>query len=285
MINKKDIKNKKNSIKYIYKITKSMEIISILKYKYLYKKIKNNNKYIKIISKLINNVYFDNNIFIKENNNNFKNILYIVISTNQGLCGNLNTNLHNKIILDIKYNFFLKKKIYLFLWGKKNSLLLKNLKKLNIKFDLYKNKIYSYNILNYFKHNILNNIINFYISYPDSVIFIASNIFKKNKYIIDINQLLPIIKYNNTINIVNYIYEDNKNILHNDLLLTYIKSKINSYILNNIICEYFTRILVMKSASLNSENLFKKLDLTYNKVRQFNITKEIVELISNFNIL
>ncbi len=284
MINKKNIKNKKNSIKHIHKITKSMEMISISKYKVLNKKIINNNIYINNFFTLINSINY-NNCFLVKKNEYIKNILYIVVSTNQGLCGNINTNIYKEIILNITNNSFLNKHIYLFLWGKKNFLLINKLKKLNIKFKILKKKIFSYNILNYDKNNILSNIINFYKKKHNTIIFIVYNLFKQSKYITQINQLLPIINNRNTINRVSYLYEDNKDILYNDLLFTYINSKINNCILNNIVCEYFSRILVMKNASLNTENLFKKLDLEYNKVRQFSITKEILELTSNINIL
>ncbi len=280
MINKKDLKNKKNSIKYIYKITKSMEIISILKCKFFSNKIINNNKYLNLIYKLINNIsYLNHNLINKRKH--IKNILYIVISTNQGLCSNINLNLYKEIILNIKKNFFFQKKIYFFLLGKKNFLLVKKLKQLGIKFKILWKKIFLYNISNYNTKNLTTKIINFYLKDNNTIIFIANNKFIQNKYIIKIKQLLPIILKKKEQKI-NYLYENNKNKFINNLLFTYVNSKINNCLLNNIISEYFSRILVMRNASLNSENLFKKLDLMYNKIRQFNITKEITELISSF---
>ncbi len=283
MINKKDLKNKKNSIKYINKITKSMEMISISKYKFFSKNIVNNNKYINNILKLINNIDFGNNIFFKKNKD-IKNILYIVISTNQGLCSNININLYKKIILNIKKKKNNKKKIYFFLLGNKNFLLLNILKKFNIHFKIFKENIFSYNINNYYKNNITDKIINFYKKKNNITIFVSFNIFKEKKYIAKIDQLLPIYLDKQKNDKIYYLYESNKYIFHDNLLFTYISSKINNCLLNNIVSEYYSRVLVMKNASLNSENLFKKLDLIYNKIRQFNITKEIIELISNFNI-
>ncbi len=282
MINKKNLKNKKNSIKYIYKITKSMEMISLSKYKFFNNKIKNSNKYVNLIYKLINNIHFiDNNLISKKICT--KRILYIVISTNQGLCSNVNINLYKKIILDIKKKIFLKNKIYFFLLGKKNFLLIKKLKKINIKFKIFKKNIFLYDISNCKINGITNQIINFYKKNDNTTIFIVNNKFKNKKYKVKIKQLLPILFKKKDIK-VNYLYESNKNKFYNNLLFTYINSKISNCLLNNIVSEYFSRILVMKNASLNSENLFKKLDLMYNKIRQFNITKEITELISNFNI-
>ncbi len=282
MINKKNLRNKKNSIKYIYKITKSMEMISLSKYKFLNDKIENSNKYINLIYDLINNIYCIDNNLVEEKIYK-ENILYIVISTNQGLCSNININLYKKIILDIKKKIFFKKKIYFLLLGKKKVLLIKKLKKINIKFKIFKKNIFLYNVSNYKINNITNEIINFYKKNNNTRIFVANNKFKNKKYKAEIKQLLPIL-FKKKSSKINYLYESNKNKFYNNLLFTYISSKISNCLLNNMVSEYFSRILVMKNASLNSENLFKKLDLMYNKIRQFNITKEITELISNFNI-
>ncbi len=280
MINKKDLKNKKKSIKYIHKITKSMEMISISKCKFFSDKILNNDKYLDLIYKLVNNIENINHIYIKKEKN-IKYILYIVISTNQGLCSNINTNLYKEIILNIKKNFFFKKKIYFFLLGKKNFLLVKKLKQLNIKFKIWKKNIFLYDISNYNTNNLTKKIIKFYKKKNNILIFIANNNFIKNKYVAKIKRLLPI-SLKKKKEKINYLYENNKNKFINNLLFTYINSKISNCLLNNIVSEYFSRVLVMKNASLNSENLFKKLDLMYNKIRQFNITKEITELISSF---
>ncbi len=283
MINKNNLKVRKNSIKNVYKITKSMEMISIYKYKLIYKKLYYNIIYNNILNQILNrfDIYLlnQNNIFFyKFNNNNINNILYLVISSDQGLCGSLNLNLYKKIIYHIKKNNFIFKKIYFFLIGKKTNFFLNILKKNNIIFKvLYKKKLYK--ILNDINKEITNKIINFF-KINNSIVFIVNNILLSNNNKINIDQLLPI----NTLNKYNkfsYLYETNNEILINELIYEHINSKINNCILNNMVSEYFNRIKITKNASINSENLFNKLNLIYNKLRQFCITKEIIELISN----
>ncbi len=282
MINKKNLKIKINSIKYVYKITKSMEMISISKYRYLYKKFIVNNYYLNYIYNILNNVFINNKrFFFIQNKKNIDNIFYLVVSTDQGLCGNLNTNLFNELVKNIKKNFFFKKNIYLILLGKKSYLLIDILKKKKIKFILLK-YYYINKILNNLNNKITKKIIFFYKKNVNTKIFIVSNILNNKKIIWNIDQLLPI-KLNKNINRVNYLYENSKNIIIDEILFNYINNKIFNFILNNMVSEYSSRILVMKNASINSENLFKKLDLTYNKLRQFIITREIIELVSSLN--
>ncbi len=286
MINKKNLKNKINIIKYAFKITKSIETISISKLKNLEIKLNNNNLYNNFFLKIINNInninynnYYFNNIL------KFDKILYLVIFTDQGLCGNLNINLFNKIKYDIFNKNYIKKKIYIFLLGNKSNYLTKYFINLNLNI-----KIINYNISNEILLNnntkiiyIVKKIINFY-KLNKSKIYIVFNILKKFKNIILINKLLPIRlikKYNN----INYIYENINYINIKNIIYKYIESIIFNSILNNLISENFFRIIIMKNASKNSENLFNNLNIIYNKIRQFNITKEIIELVSNLDIL
>ncbi len=281
MINKINLKNKKNSINYIYKIIKSMEIISIFKYRNLLKKRKYNDLYIKIFMNLLNNInLYESSYFLNIKNKNIKNILYIVISTDQGLCGNLNFNLYKNIINHINKNKFYKKKIYFYLLGKKNKFFLKILKDNKINFYIYEN-IFLFKIMNVSNKFIFNKILNFYKKKKNSIIFIIGNYMNyKNKNVLYINQLLPIILNNKKINKINYIYEYNKKNIIKKIIFEYINSKIYNCIINNMISEYSIRVFIVRNASLNSKNLLKKINLIYNKLRQFNITKEIIELIS-----
>ncbi len=287
MVNKKYLKNKINIIKYAFKITKSIETISISKLKNLEIKLINNNIYSNFFLKIIKNInLFDSNFFYFDNNLSSNKIFYLIIFTDQGLCGNLNINLFNKIKLDIinkKYNY--NKKIYFFLIGNKSNFLIKYFFNLN-----YKIKIINYNISNEKLFNdkvklkfLIKKIIKIF-NINKSNIYIVFNLLKKFKVFVIINKILPII-INKKKNKINYIYENINYLNIKNIFYKYIESIIFNSILNNLISENFSRIIIMKNASKNSENLYNKLNIVYNKLRQFNITKEIIELVSNLDIL
>lgn len=76
-----------------------------------------------------------------------------------------------------------------------------------------------------------------------------------------------------------YIYEpEAKNVL-DGLLLRYIESIIYQGLVENNACEQAARMVAMKSASDNAGNLIDELQLVYNKARQAAITQEISEIV------
>ncbi len=288
MINKKYLKNRKNIIKYSYKVTKSMEMVSILKLKSLENKLLVNNFYNKFILNLLNNINFNKyNDFYIRNNIIFNKILFILVFTDQGLCGNLNINLFNNFIYFIKKKKFINKKIYLVLVGKISQLFIKNFNRLKLKFIFISKKLFINNLLNdnFYLNKLIKKLLKIYNFNLDIKYYIIYNLFKNNNINIKIIKLLPIKSLNKCILNKNYVYNNNSFLIDNKIFLKYVESIIYNSLLNNLVSENFSRILVMKSASKNSENLYNKLNLMYNKLRQFDITNELIELVSSLNTL
>lgn len=63
---------------------------------------------------------------------------------------------------------------------------------------------------------------------------------------------------------------------------SFIKLNVLVVLSESIISEQSSRFLSMDSSTRNAENLLKKMNLEYNKIRQTKITKELTELISSF---
>jgi len=77
-----------------------------------------------------------------------------------------------------------------------------------------------------------------------------------------------------------YLYEpDAKNVLDN-LLTRYIESLIYQGVVENVACEQAARMVAMKSATDNAGELIDELKLIYNKARQASITQELSEIVS-----
>ncbi|ESQ13428.1 MAG TPA: F0F1 ATP synthase subunit gamma [Chromatiaceae bacterium] len=77
-----------------------------------------------------------------------------------------------------------------------------------------------------------------------------------------------------------YIYEPDARIVLDNLLLRYIESLVYQAVVENGACEQAARMVAMKSASDNAGNLIDELQLVYNKARQAAITQEISEIVS-----
>ena len=77
-----------------------------------------------------------------------------------------------------------------------------------------------------------------------------------------------------------YLYEpDAKNVL-DDLLTRYIESLIYQGVVENVACEQAARMVAMKSATDNAGDLIDELKLIYNKARQTSITQELSEIVA-----
>ena len=76
-----------------------------------------------------------------------------------------------------------------------------------------------------------------------------------------------------------YIYEPEAQRILDGLLMRYIESQVYQGSVENVACEMAARMVAMKSASDNAGNLISDLQLVYNKARQAAITKELAEIV------
>lgn len=76
-----------------------------------------------------------------------------------------------------------------------------------------------------------------------------------------------------------YLYEPSAEVLLDDFLTRYIESIVYQATLENVASEHAARMVAMKAASDNASNLIDDLKLAYNKARQAAITQEISEIV------
>ena len=77
-----------------------------------------------------------------------------------------------------------------------------------------------------------------------------------------------------------YIYEPNAQSVIDELLVRYVEALIYQSVAENIASEQSARMVAMKSASDNAGNVISELKLVYNKTRQAAITKELSEIVA-----
>ena len=76
-----------------------------------------------------------------------------------------------------------------------------------------------------------------------------------------------------------YIYEPEAKALLDGVLTRYMESQVYQAVIENVACEMAARMVAMKSASDNAGKLIKELQLIYNKARQAAITQELAEIV------
>jgi F-type H+-transporting ATPase subunit gamma len=94
-------------------------------------------------------------------------------------------------------------------------------------------------------------------------------------------QLLPIepVKDDNLLSHWDYLYEPDAKQLIDTVLQRYVESQVYQAVIENVACEQSARMVAMKSASDNAGKIISKLQISYNKARQANITKELSEIV------
>ncbi len=76
-----------------------------------------------------------------------------------------------------------------------------------------------------------------------------------------------------------YVYEPEAQPVIDNLLLRYVEALIYQAVAENMASEQSARMVAMKSASDNAKNVINELKLVYNKARQAAITKELSEIV------
>jgi F-type H+-transporting ATPase subunit gamma len=76
-----------------------------------------------------------------------------------------------------------------------------------------------------------------------------------------------------------YLYEPDAKVVVDNVLRRYIEALIYQAVVENIASEQSARMVAMKSASDNAGSVIDELTLIYNKTRQASITKELSEIV------
>lgn len=281
MASGKEIKGKIGSIKNTQKITSAMEMVAASKMKKAQERMSSGRPYAESMKKVIGHIANGNldykHPFLEERE--LKNVGFIVISTDRGLCGGLNTNEFKVVSERIRHYQKEEKGLFFAALGSKavsffsrfggkvmaaesglgdKPSLSSVIGTVRVMLDAYENgeldKIYLVN----------NHFVNTMTQEPV------------------INQLLPLPKDEETqrAHSWDYIYEPNAEEIIDALLARYIETVVYQAVVENIASEQAARMVAMKAATDNAGNLIDDLQLIYNKARQAAITQEISEIVS-----
>ena len=94
------------------------------------------------------------------------------------------------------------------------------------------------------------------------------------------DELLPITPHEDTAGIPGnqFIFEPNAGAVLEQLLPRYVATRIFQAVLESKASEESSRMVAMRNATDNAEDLIQDYTLAYNKVRQANITREMIEI-------
>jgi F-type H+-transporting ATPase subunit gamma len=103
----------------------------------------------------------------------------------------------------------------------------------------------------------------------------------------EMDSLLPIEPSEDTKGIPGhqFIFEPDPGTVLRQLLPRYVATRLYQAVLESSASEQSARMVAMRNATDNAEDLIQDLTLTYNKVRQSNITREMIEIATGANAL
>jgi F-type H+-transporting ATPase subunit gamma len=283
MASTKEIRSKIKSVQNTRKITKAMEMVAASKMRRAQERMRNARPYSQKIREIAANLaeanpeYRPTYMVVRE----VKNIGTILVSTDKGLCGGLNTNILRLIANQVRE--MQEKKIGIeftaigskglqFLNRSKAKLLSETIQLGDTpRMDTLIGAITAQ--LKAFERGEVDEV---YLAYTRFV-----NAMKQEPVLEKILPLAP-----NTVNAGegkaaswDYIYEPDAESILNGLLKRYVEALIYQAVAENMASEQSARMVSMKAASDNAKNVIGELQLEYNKTRQAAITKELSEIV------
>ena len=277
----KEVKTKISSIKSTQKITSAMEMVAASKMRKAQERRAVGKPYAirirSVVGQIANAVSEYKHVYMEQRE--IKRVGYIIISTDRGLCGGLNTNLFKQVIKSMKD------------WSDKgvsNDLCVVGNKAAGFFGGFGGNIVATVKDLGDAptQNDLIGGIKVMLDAYEAGTIdqlYLVSNEFVNTMTQTPlIEQLLPLKPAENEdlSHHWDYLYEPDAKELLDELLVRYIESQVYQGVVENKACEQAARMIAMKSATDNAGELVKELQLLYNKARQAAITQELSEIVS-----
>lgn len=281
MAGSKEIRTKIKSVENTRKITKAMEMVAASKMRKAQDRMRASRPYTEKIRNVAAHLSFANPEYkhpylIKRDV--VKNIGLIVVSSDKGLCGGLNTNMLRLSVNQMKNWETEGKAITVSAIGNKGFSFM-NRVGANVKSHItglgdvphLETLIGTIKVmLDAYESGEIDQL---YISYTKFI-----NTMKQEPVM---EQLLPLSgeKLGSPTGQWDYIYEPEAKPVIDQLMMRYVESLIYNAVAENMASEQSSRMVAMKSASDNAKEVIGDLKLIYNKARQAAITKEISEIV------
>ena len=277
----KEIRTQIESIQNTRKITKAMEMVAAAKMRKAQDRMNASRPYAEKMHEVVSHVasgHLEYKHPFTQERENVKRVGYIIISSDRGLCGGLNTNLFKAAFESIAD------------WKEKN---------VDVDIAVFGNKAVTaykrYGLVaekgNLGDKPLLDDIVGtikvMLDAYHDGKIdrlYLVENKFVNSMTQQPmVTQLVPVVASNDE-NIAghqwDYLYEPESKEVIDALMQRYIESLVYQGIVENIACEMSARMVAMKASTDNAGKIIDELKLVYNRVRQAAITQEISEIVA-----
>ena len=285
MAGSKEIRTKIKSVQNTRKITKAMEMVAASKMRKAQERMRHSRPYgdkIRNIAAHLANANPEYRHPFLVRREGVKDVGVILVTSDKGLCGGLNTNVLRLLTGKVKE------------WQDEGR---------KVRFTAFGNKGFAFlqrfggNVVSHLTHigdtphldklvGPVRVMVDAYDKGEIGAIYVVYNRFintRKQEPVVE--QLLPLTADRlqeddrNTRGGWDYLYEPDSKTVIEQLLRRYLEALVYQALCENIASEQSARMVAMKAASDNASNVIDELTLVYNKSRQAAITKELSEIV------
>ena len=277
----REIKTKIKSVQNTRKVTRALEMVSASKIRKAQDRMKASRPYARLMRQVIGHIAKANSEykhpFLVERSE-VKRVGYIIVSTDRGLCGGLNSTLFRKLLGEFRGWQEQGVEIDLVCIGQKATAFFRRLK---------------INMLASVTHlgeqpqlekliGVVKVMLDSYTEgRVDRVQLCYNDFVNTMTQRVTLEALLPLPPSDSleSKHDWDYLYEPDAETVLNDVMTRYVESLVYQAVLENLASEHAARMVAMKAASDNANKLIDTLNLIYNKARQAAITQEISEIV------
>jgi F-type H+-transporting ATPase subunit gamma len=273
-----DLRRRIRSVKNTQQITKAMKMVAAAKLRRAQDRIFSARPYAAALREVLSSVAMrvDVNAHPLLEQRDEKNVLLLVVTADKGLCGAFNTNAVKAAMNAIREHKW--ESVQLLPIGRKAN---DFFRRRTIPIRRQATHVFQALSLGTAKE-IADSLIKDFTSCEIDAVYVVYNEFRSIiSQIVRIERLLPLVRtWDEPQSAIDYLYEPSPQAILDDILPKHIEFQLYRILLESAAAEQGARMTAMESATKNASEMISDLTLTYNRIRQASITKEIIEIVS-----
>lgn len=290
MLSLRQIRRRIKSVENTKKMTRAMEMVAASKLKKLQDLLKQSGQYIGELKRILGTLVKEKPLAhpLLEKREEVKSILAFLIASDTGLCGSYNTNMYEQTTRFVQAN---SKPVHFVTIGRQAANFLRRRKQpITKEINIPKPQEIEQTV-----HQVAQIATQeFQSGQADQVVFVYTKVFSLASMKPAAEQLFPIVSEKKTPNLppsnreegaVDYIIEPSLQEILDAILPEFIEAQVAQFIKNSLVAEQAARMMAMRQATDNAEEMIESLTLARNKARQASITKELIEVVSGSRAL
>ncbi|MDR1334430.1 MAG: ATP synthase F1 subunit gamma [Holosporaceae bacterium] len=282
MANLKELRNKIGVIQSTRKVTSAMKLVAGVKLKKAEQKAMSSREYALELSQIVSKIrreLIDVECELFSGRENVKTEMLVVFASDKGLCGNFNYVINKETTRLIQETYENNKNIQLVCVGKKPFELLRQKLRDDKAIELVEG-FYNTSLLFENSHKLASKITKCFMNGTvDKVSMVYTKCYSAIRRQVEVKDIIPLVCEPSP-DKTETIFEPNARKVLNRIVPYNVAIQIYQAALESIASEQSSRMTSMDNATRNADELLSDLTITLNRTRQYNITQELVEVIS-----